>query len=166
VVLKISVSVAACFIIGLLTYLAFSIHTKPKLITVPVVKTVSGSMPHKVELLSNNTRIPISQIQQIISEDAIKTLLINGKNKMVMNIGTSLSIEQLTINSNLGCLVKLDSGEIYTHVEHDGNPFIVDTVNCQAVITGTTFDIKAKNTKTTLIVSEGMRPSFGRKKAR
>jgi hypothetical protein len=49
----------------------------------------------------------------------------------------------------------LTNGQIYTHVQHDGNPFIVDTANGQAVITGTIFDIKATKDSTTLVVNEG-----------
>jgi len=152
--LKISVSVAACFIIGVFTYLAFLAYSTSKTIIEPVANTVSAEIP-KVELLSNNTKVLISPGRLITSGSELKTLLINGKHKMVMNIGTSLSIEPKIINSNLGCLVKLNSGEIYTHVEHDGNPFIVQTANGKATITGTTFNIKATSNNMILVVTEG-----------
>jgi len=51
--------------------------------------------------------------------------------------------------------VNLAFGEICAHVESDGNPFVVQTANGRAVITGTTFDVKATDAGTTLMVTEG-----------
>jgi ferric-dicitrate binding protein FerR (iron transport regulator) len=146
-------AIAACLIVGILAYLAFSVYPKTAVESVQVVSSPISSV--KIELLSNNTKTLIPSNQPIISADGLKTLLINNKHQMVLNVGTSLSIEPLTTNSNLGCLVKLNSGEIYTHVEHDGNPFVVQTANGKAIITGTTFNVKAEGNNTTLIVSEG-----------
>jgi len=152
-------AVAACFIIGVLTWMVFSNHFKPNVLpsnsSWRQFVSASDKSFVKIELVKPAGNIDIKPNQKIIADNELKTLLINGKHKMVMNIGTNLSIEPLTINSNLGCLVKLDSGEIYTHVEHDGNPFIVQTASGKAIITGTTFNIKAKDNNTTLIVTKG-----------
>jgi len=145
---------AACFIIGILAWIVFS---KPQTVPQTSFPQQVAAIPAssvKIELVKPAGNIAISD-NKIITDNELKTLLINGKHKMALNAGTNVSIEPLTINSNLGCLVKLNSGEIYTHVEHDGNPFIVQTPNGKAIITGTTFDIKAEDNKTTLIVSEG-----------
>jgi hypothetical protein len=49
----------------------------------------------------------------------------------------------------------LDKGEIFTQVEHDGKPFIVETRHARAIITGTTFNVKANSEKMELAVVEG-----------
>jgi len=139
-------AVAACLIVGISTFLTYSIYPKPKVALKPSVR---------IELVSDNGNILIPVDRQIVSSDELKTLIINGKHRIVMNTNTILAVELLRENSNTGCLVKLASGRIYTHVEHDGNPFVVDTVHGKAVITGTTFDVKVTDNSTTLIVSEG-----------
>jgi hypothetical protein len=73
----------------------------------------------------------------------------------VMNAGTRLSIVPLAENNRVGCLVSLALGEICVRAEHDGNPFVVRTAHGWATITGTTFDVKATATDTTLVVAEG-----------
>ena len=156
--LFIRASVAAvCLVVGIFTWITFSTHSTSKIMPEPAFQqAVLESKPFvKIELVSENGSSFISDSQQIASGDKLKTLVINGKHRMIMNAGTSLSIEPLMANAQLGCLVKLTAGEIYTHVEHDGNPFIVDTANGKAVITGTTFDVKATDGRTTLVVSEG-----------
>jgi len=151
-------AVAACLVIGIFTWMVFSNYSKPQ--TLPqdsssqqVASVLEPSV--KVELVTNTGNIPIQSNQQITSTGQLKTLLINGKHRMVMNTNTVLTIEPSVKHSNIGCLVKLDSGRIYTHVQHDGNPFAVETACGKAVITGTTFDIKATDTGTTLMVTEG-----------
>ena len=139
-------SVAACLVIGISTFLTYSIYSKPKVALKPSVR---------IELVSDNGNILIPADRQIVSSDELKTLIIDGKHRMVMNTNTILAVESLRENNNTGCFVKLASGRIYTHVEHDGNPFVVDTVHGKAVITGTTFDVKITDNSTTLIVSEG-----------
>ena len=151
-------AVAACFVIGVLTWMVFSNYSKQQTFPQDTSSQQVASTPKasvKVELVTNAGNIPISSNQQITSASQIKTLLINGKHQMTMNTNTILTFEPLVKNSNIGCLVKLDSGRIYTNVEHDGNPFIIDTAHGQAVITGTTFDIKTTENSTTLIVTEG-----------
>ncbi|MHC5060286.1 MAG: FecR domain-containing protein [Planctomycetota bacterium] len=151
-------AVAACLVIGILTWMVFLNHSKPQ--TLPQdsssQQVASVSKPSvKVELLTNTGNIPIPSDQQITSSGQLKTLLINGKHRLMMNTDTILTVKVLEENSNIGCLVKLASGRIYTHVEHDGNPFAVDTACGRAVITGTTFDIEATEDSTTLVVTEG-----------
>ena len=151
-------AVAACLIIGILTWMMFLNHSKSHVLPQTSSSQQVASVPEhsvKVELVRASGNIAIPADQKIIADNELKTLLINNKHRMVLNAGTSLSIEPLTVNSNLGCLVKLNSGEIYTHVEHDGNPFIVQTANGKAIITGTTFNVKAEGNNTTLTVTEG-----------
>ncbi len=144
-IVKVS-AVAACFVVGISTLLTYSIYSKPKIALTPSVR---------IELVSDNGNILIPPDRQIVSCDELKTLIINGKYHLVMNINTILAVESLRENSNTGCLVKLLSGRIYTHVEHEDNPFIVDTVHGKAVVTGTTFDVKVTDNSTTLVVTEG-----------
>ena len=73
----------------------------------------------------------------------------------MLNSNTAVSIEPLSEDNQFSCLVKLASGRIYADVEHDGNPFVVTTAHGRAVITGTIFDIKATDDRTTLVVAEG-----------
>ena len=150
-------AVAACLVIGVLTWMAFSIYSESKIVPESVTKRVVLAPNHsiRIELVSENGIIPILANQQITCDDEFKTLILNGKHRMMMNVNTILTVKPFLENSNIGCLVKLASGRIYTHVEHDGNPFIVETAHGQAVITGTTFDVKATENSTTLVVSEG-----------
>jgi hypothetical protein len=151
-------AVAACLVIGVLTWMVFTNHSKQTLsqnIVSPQVAT-APKLFMKVELVKPAGNIAINTDQAIIADKELKTLLINDKHRMVMNTGTVLTIEPTVEQSNIGCLVKLDSGQIYTHVEHDSGPFIVSTAHGKAVITGTTFDVKAIKDSTTLVVIEGM----------
>ncbi len=72
-----------------------------------------------------------------------------------MSAGTRLFIEPLVETGRVGCRINLALGEVYVHVEHDGNPFVVHTAYGRAIITGTTFDVKASETAVTLTVVEG-----------
>jgi hypothetical protein len=139
-------AIAACLVVGISTFLTYSIYLKPKTALKPSVR---------IELVSDNGNILIPADRQIVSSDELKTLIIDGRHRMVMNTNTILAVESLRENDNTGCLVKLDTGRIYAHVEHEGDPFIVDTVHGKAVITGTTFDVKVTDESTTLVVSEG-----------
>lgn len=151
-------AIAACLVMGVLTWMVFKNHSKQQalsqnIVSPQVVTTPKPSM--KVELVKPTGNIAINTDQAIVADKEIKLLLINGKHHIVMNTNTVFTIEPTINQSNIGCLVKLDSGQIYIHVQHDGNPFIVDTTNGRAVITGTTFDIKATKDSTTLVVTEG-----------
>jgi len=150
-------AVAACLIIGVSLFLAFSNYSEPEIASKSTHQQVAfAPKPSvRIELVSKNGNILIPANQQIASNNELNTLVINGKHRLMMNTNTVLAIEPLVELSNIGCQVKLVSGQIYTHVEHDGNPFIVDTAHGQAVITGTTFDVKVTDDSTTLIVSEG-----------
>jgi hypothetical protein len=102
---------------------------------------------------SGDRIIPGTVIQTEIGE--MRELLLNGRHQVVVRGGSRLAIQPLAKMGRAGCLVNLTLGEIYVHVEHDGNPFMVQTAHGRAVITGTTFDIKAAKTGTTLVVAEG-----------
>jgi len=148
---------AACLAIGVFAWMVFSSYSKPKIVPEPVTKQIAPAPKPsvRIELISKNGIVPILANQQIASNNELKTLIINGKHRLMMNTDTILTVKPLVKNSNLGCLVKLASGQVYTHVKHDGNPFVVDTAYGEAVITGTTFDIKATEDSTALVVSEG-----------
>ena len=150
-------AVAACFVVGISTFLTYSIYSKQKIVPKPTTQQVAHTIKPsvRIELVSKNGRILIPANQRIASTDELKMLVINGRHRMMMNTNTILAVESLIENNNTGCLVKLASGRIYTHVEHDGNPFVVDTAHGNAVITGTTFDVKVTDDNTTLVVSEG-----------
>lgn len=85
-------AVAACLVLGVLTWMIFSNYSKPQ--TLPQDSSsrqvASVSTPSvKVELVTNTGNIPLPGDQQIASAGQLKTLLINGKHQMVMNVGTS-----------------------------------------------------------------------------
>ncbi|MHC4166560.1 MAG: FecR domain-containing protein [Planctomycetota bacterium] len=149
--------VAACLVMGISVLLAFLICSKPKI----VPKSITRQVAHipkpsvRIEWVLKNDKVPILANQQITSNDKLKTLIINGKHQMIMNAGTVLSIEPISASTQLGCLVKLTAGEIYAHVEHDGNPFEVQAPHGKAVITGTVFDVSVTDDETTLVVAEG-----------
>jgi ferric-dicitrate binding protein FerR (iron transport regulator) len=152
--LFVSASVAAaCLVIGIFIWMTFPTHSTSKTTDeIALQQTVSEPKPFvKIELVKPSGNIAIDASQAIVADDELKTLRINGNRQMVLNVGTELSIEPY----NLGCIVKLDKGEIYTEVEHDGKLFIVESLHGRAVITGTTFNIKADQDKMDLAVIEG-----------
>ena len=142
-------AIAACLIAALGLYLTAS-HLNPAKNITPIAATLHDT-PVKIELLTASAAKIIPSGQQIIALATPKTLRINNNRYMTLNTGTELSI----IPHNLGCIVKLEKGEIDTQVEHDGKPFIVATAHGRAVITGTTFNIKTNNRQMNLTVTEG-----------
>lgn len=152
---KASVAAAACLVIGLSVWLTLSNSSQPAKPTQQ--PAIVASRPFvTVELLSDKGKVQITAGMPIrTSADERRTLIINGKHLMMMNTDTILSVEPLADNGQIGCMVKLASGEIFTHVEDDGKPFVVETSHGKAVITGTTFDVKATDSSTTLVVTEG-----------
>lgn len=152
---KVTAAAAACVVIGISAWLTLS---NSKTLEKPIMQqlTVAPAPSMKIELLSDTGNIAVpagTQIKTTASE--LKTLIVNGRHRMVLNTETALSIEPLEDNGRLGCMIKLAAGEIFTHVEHDGNPFIVGTAHGKAIIKGTTFDVKAADAGTTLVVTEG-----------
>lgn len=107
-----------------------------------------------IESMGRGGRIIPGTIIQTSARE-VRSLALNGRHQVVMNADTRLSIEPLVVAGQVGCQVNLAQGEVYVHVEHDGNPFVVRTDHGRAVITGTTFDVKVAETGTTLIVAEG-----------
>lgn len=108
----------------------------------------------EISVTENGVTVSVSDLRTTESTQ-IREFLINNRHRLVMNRDTILSIKPLVRNEKLGCLIDLRSGQILSHVNHDGNPFEVHTPNCTAVITGTTFDIQVQDQTTSLIVSEG-----------
>ena len=117
-------AVAACIITVLGIYLAAS-HLTPNKDNAPTIAAIPNDTPVKIELLTASAPKIIPAGQPIIAASNLKTLRINNNRRMTLNLGTELSI----VPHNLGCVVKLDKGEIYTEVEHDGKPFIVETTH-------------------------------------
>jgi ferric-dicitrate binding protein FerR (iron transport regulator) len=142
--------VAACVVVGFGVFFIASQLMKPQNNLSPIASKQNLS-PVKIELISGSSTEVIPAGQTIVADNDLKTLRINGNRQMVLNVGTELSMEPY----NLGCVVKLDKGEIYTEVEHDGKPFMVETSRGRAVITGTIFNIKANSEKVDLAVIEG-----------
>ncbi len=149
-------AVAACLIIGVSAWLMFSPDSRPETKQEVVTRQLAFDPFLTVELVSDNQKTSIPTGQKLkTSSNELKNLVINNKHQIVMNADTTLSIDPFTTNGSLGCIVELVSGQIFSHVERNGNPFIVETSHGRAVITGTTFDIKVTDDATTLVVSEG-----------
>ncbi|MBW7989231.1 MAG: hypothetical protein FVQ84_04335 [Planctomycetes bacterium] len=150
-------AVAACLSIGVSIFLAFSYYSKPEIAQelIPEQVAFAPKPSVKVELVSDNSKLLVPLGHKIVTAKEMKILIINDKHRMVINVNTTLTVDPLVDGSRLGCLVKLASGEILAHVEHDGNPFVVSTAHGKAVITGTIFDIKTTDFSTTLVVAEG-----------
>ncbi|MHC4693587.1 MAG: FecR family protein, partial [Planctomycetota bacterium] len=146
---------AACVAVGISV---FFILSNSKMLKRPILQplAVASGQSIKIELLSDTGNVIIPADKEVkTTAIELKTLIINDKHRMVMNSDTILRIEPLMENGSLGCLVKLASGEILAHIEPDGNPFVVSTAHGKATINGTTFDVKATNDTTMLVVSEG-----------
>jgi ferric-dicitrate binding protein FerR (iron transport regulator)/ribosomal 50S subunit-recycling heat shock protein len=148
-VVKVVSAVAACLVVGLVGFFAAN-QMKASNSSSPIASAPQQNSV-KIEVVADGGAEIVPAGQLITASDELKTLRINGNRQMVLNIGTELSIEPY----NLGCLIKLDKGEIFTEVEHDGKPFVVETSHGRAVITGTTFNIKADHDKMDLAVIEG-----------
>ena len=146
-------AVAACLVIGVLGRWAFLNRRTCLPGPSRSVAFTSQDLPLVIES-ADGARIASEAIVQTLSRET-KHLVLNNKHQVVMNAGTRLSIEPFVKAGRIGCLVSLALGEVYVHVEHDGNPFAVQTPHGRAVITGTTFDVKATDAGTTLVVVEG-----------
>ncbi|MFC1780852.1 FecR domain-containing protein [Planctomycetota bacterium] len=152
-------AVAACLLIGISLWMVFSNQPKPQ--TPPqnssleqVVSAIAPSV--EIEVVSDDGNIIIPAGRNISTlAGQLMTLRINEKHRLIVNENTSLSINPLVLDENIGCAVELTTGRIYAYVEHNGNPFVVETSNGNAVITGTTFDIQTTGIETKLVVVEG-----------
>lgn len=139
-------AVAACLAIAVLDWrLTWSLE-------VPTASP-EGAQPTIESIGSDGPILSGTTIQT--SAEETRSLILNGRYQVVMNVGTRLSIEPLTITGRGGCQVDFSPGEVHVHVTHDGNPFVVQTTHGWAVITGTTFDVKVTEAGTTLVVTEG-----------
>ena len=144
-------AVAACLVIALGVWGILAINNPDDISNQQPVAVNPTKTPVKIELLTDSGTEIITVGQPIIATSKLKNLRINDNRQMVLNVGTELSI----VPHSFGCIVKLNKGEIYTEVEHDGKSFIVETNHGRAVITGTTFNIKADDKQTELAVTEG-----------
>ncbi len=149
-VVKVASAAAACMVIGLWIFWAASQPNGTSDEPRPVASSRQQDLV-KIELISRDHVEILSADQPVVAINKPKTLRINGNRQMIMNSGTKLSIQPY----NLGCIVKLDKGEIYVEVEHDGKLFVVETVHGRAVITGTTFNIKTDENRMELGVLKG-----------
>ena len=147
-ILKSATTIAACLRIGFLAcFVAKQFNNKamgPDL-------TANQQNTVKIQDVSGNIA-EIMAAGQLISADSRKTITINNNRQMILDEGTELFID--TYQGD-GCIVKLDKGRIFTEVEHDGKPFIVETSHGRAVITGTTFNISNGSDFMDLVVVEG-----------
>jgi len=75
----------------------------------------------KIEVVTDSGTEIIPADQVITSSNDLRIMRLNNNRKKVLNVGTELSAKLY----NLGCLVKLNKGEIYTEVEHTGPLFNV-----------------------------------------
>lgn len=157
--IKITSAVAACLIIALGIGAVLTNNNSGNTSNQQPTAVKRTECTVKIELLTDSGTEIIAAGQPIIATSELKTLRINDNRQMIINIDTELSI----IPHNLGCIVKLAKGEIYTEVDHDGKPFIVETIHGRAVITGTTFNIKADDKQMELAVTEGTVSFEGRK---
>jgi hypothetical protein len=147
---------AAACLVAALTWALLSQDAKTRILPVESSNVAgTSSSPVTVELITAAGNIAIPGDQKIVAGDELKMLRINNRHWLMLNKATSLLVWPLTADSHIGCIVRLDYGEVCAHVEHDGNPFVVETAHGRAVITGTTFDVKAETDGTILVVSEG-----------
>jgi ferric-dicitrate binding protein FerR (iron transport regulator) len=146
-------AVAACLAVAVLGGLVFS--NREAGLTGPnrSAALTGENLPLVIKLADGGHIIPGVAIQTLAGES--RSLILNGRHRVVMKAGTRLSIRSLLEADRVGYLVSLALGEVYVHVEHDGHPFVVQTAHGRAVITGTTFDVKTTEGGTTLVVAEG-----------
>jgi len=147
-----AMATAACLALGVLAWRAMS--TGGASGAGPGNRVATSETALVIEAAGDGARIAPGAALQTSAEE-IKSLLLNGKHRVVMNTGTRLSIEPFMDNGSSGCMVNLARGEVYAHVVHDGLPFVVQSAHGRAVITGTTFDVKVTEAGTTLAVVEG-----------
>ena len=112
------------------------------------------------QVAKDGARLPILYSSLQTSDKEIERFVLNGKHHLVLNRGTSLSVNSQTTNDRNGLLITLQRGEVHCVVAHDGNLFAVHTPHGKAVITGTVFNVKVKSTSSELVVKEGS-VSFG-----
>ena len=154
---------AACVALGLLVWWAQGLEGRREIarpgadvLSGPVSPVAAGeSDAIRIELHDNGERRLLAAGHVIDSAGDVKELWINDKHRLVLKAHTSLSIVPLRAESRLGCLVRLGAGEIFAEVEHDGNPFAVQTDHGTATITGTVFDLLAGVEESRLAVVEG-----------
>jgi len=153
-IIRAGFAAAACIAIGLFVRLAYYNPVRHEAQIVQKAG-VNPALSIKIELASENHKILSAGAEIRTAGSELKTLIINNKHHIVMNKNTSLSVEPLHKNKATGCIVRLNSGEIFANVESGGCPFVVSTAYGRAIITGTTFDVKTIDDSMTLVVTEG-----------
>jgi hypothetical protein len=100
--------IAVCLAIGISIFLTFSIYSKleisPKSIHQQVALAPKPSV--RIELVSKNGNILIPANQQIVTNDELKTLIINCMHRLMMNTNTVLAVKPLVEHSNIGVSVR------------------------------------------------------------
>ncbi len=162
------VAAAACFVLGVSLVLTQTNHKRPRNPSLrPEAVTRARSI--RVELLSATGNVIIAPGEQVrTAAGRIETLIVDRKHRIVMNSDTVLSIGQpvglpprlptrvgAEGMDHAGCSVRLTAGEILVHVEHDGKTFAVDTAHGNAVVMGTSFDVRVTDDSMRLVVVEG-----------
>lgn len=149
-VASIAAAIIVCIGLGFLFQVSSNTQTKQ------VVQQSPPSSLNAIPVVTiTENGVAVSASEPITTDANIRRLLINHKHEVVVNHHTSLLISPLSSGGELGCLVNLQSGQILAHVEHDGKPFEVHTLQGKAVITGTVFDIQVTEDETILVVAEG-----------
>jgi len=150
-----ALSAAACLAIAIGTWLFTSVPSVTKELSSKQQNQAIGDQM-KVEVLSQQTMTDISTEAVInTTSNQIKSLIINRKYQLVMNVNTRLSIEPLTETDCPGCLVKLDSGEILVSAKRNSGSFVVSTTHGKAIIQSAFFDVLTTQTATKLAVGNG-----------
>jgi hypothetical protein len=152
---RVPAAVAACVALGSLLSLAAWYSMRSMVPLTEHAQALGGALAI-VELASGagDIEVPIG-VKVRTAPAELKTLAINDKHRILMNVDTVLSVEPLTDGGFPGYLVNLHEGEIFACVEPDRGQFVVRTSHGQVVVAGTIFDIKVTNACTTLVVAEG-----------
>ena len=109
---------------------------------------VGGSLIYRVGLLSESVSVYITQNAQRKSID-----LPDGS-QIELNAASELRFEDLDTLR----MVRL-AGQAFFEVEPDGRPFVIQTENAKIRVVGTSFDVRARDQQTRVVVAEG-RVSF------
>jgi hypothetical protein len=152
-------AVAAYLAVAVLGTRAFSSREAPLLGPERSVALAGADAPFGIESagsggIGSETAVPASRGET-------ERLALNGRHRVVMNVGAKRSLEPLVEAGRTGCLVNLSLGEIYVHVGHDGSPPAVPAAHGRAVITGAAFDVKATEVGTTVSVAEAAGRAVG-----
>ncbi len=114
-----------------------------------------ATRPLTIELLTEEGAVPIQPGSPVVATDEVEQLIINHRHTILVRANTQLCVKPYREGGVGGCLVELRLGEVFAHVEHDGNLFAISTTHGKATVTGTSFGVQATATALTLVVTEG-----------